>query len=176
MEQGATRSLCFTSVILATGLVIASCAVGTTVLLKNGRPPTNAELSADELNCERQAALTYPFAQALSTRTEESLSGTQTNCSGSGGYISCNTYGSGPSSNLQTTDANAVNRQNYFVKCLATLGYEAVYLPPEKKSAIVASEGYVGTLSCERNADCATGQSCRSKKGGGSECRPSAAR
>ncbi|MFZ3084417.1 hypothetical protein [Rhodoferax ferrireducens] len=51
------------------------------------------------------------------------------------------------------------------------LGARAFFEEISAKVAAVFGDGRATTTACDTNADCRTGQSCRSKKGGGAECR-----
>lgn len=157
-------------------LVLAGC--GHQVLYKNGQPANPAELRVDSLNCERDAARTYPFAQVISSTGGSSTSSVTTNCSpGIYGSLSCNSSGfSGAAPTISTVDGNSDNRQRYYASCMSALGYYQVFISNDQTNyrQQTSDRSVLGAPNmCRSSADCATGQSCRSIPGTGGrlECR-----
>ena len=85
-----------------------------------------------------------------------------------------------------TTGGQAYGGQTYTTSCsvsfttdasqrIAMWRYEGnsckAVAPKETESAAEFRAEIAGTMQCRTNSDCAYGQSCRSKRGGGSECR-----
>jgi hypothetical protein len=65
-------------------------------------------------------------------------------------------------------------RSQYHYRCMATLGYERVRVQGTGTDGMSkASKGWnsPANLGCQISTDCERGKSCRSRAGGGSECR-----
>ncbi len=157
-------------------ILLAGCATGYWVTLKNGHPADTAEMRMDSLKCEREAAQTYPYAQVINSSGGGASGSSNTTCYGSGSYVNCNTSGGGYTApRITTSDGNARRRSDYYDSCMAAFGYERIFVSDEaNRNRTSSSRTYVdnpGVMECERNSDCGQGRRCRSKKGGGTECR-----
>lgn len=88
--------------------------------------------------------------------------------------MSCRQYG------MQSAQANGL-AGNIFVeiwisdeatKCLKNLGYQQDYAKRSMQYSAQDSNYHPApNMSCASDSDCENGQSCRSRKGGGTECR-----
>lgn len=158
---------------LSAAILVAGCAAGHWVLLKHGQPADVAETRADTITCERDAAITYPFAPVTTSKGGGSSSRSQTNCSSFGDSLDCVTYGGGNTApTVTTSDGNERSRKKFYESCMAALGYEKLFIRDRTASAnAVSADSQAVRRSCEKSADCQAGQNCRSTSGGGTECR-----
>jgi hypothetical protein len=157
-------------------------------MLKNDQYADPAQYQRDSLSCEQSAAITYPFAQVVTSSPGTYIGGTNTNCS-SGSYGSVNCFSSAPvytPGTVSTVDGNRENRENFYNSCLSAMGYSRVFIPnqPPNKAqrprtaqtqqaqplSTPASQAGNGE-ACEATTDCQQGLSCRSVSGGGAVCR-----
>lgn len=156
-------------------LSLAGCASGYWVVLKNGHPADASEAKMDSLRCEREAATTYPFAQVIASSGGGSSGKSSTRCYGWGDTVTCDKTGGGYSNpQVTTSDGNAGLRDRYYISCMAALGYERKFIRDNDERGVSASpisSERSSTMECRTNADCGYGERCRSKKGGGTECR-----
>ena len=87
--------------------------------------------------------------------------------------MSCRQYG------MQSAQTNGL-AGNLFVEiwindetttCLQNLGYQLQQTNQSVQPTVQDNSVALSTMSCGADSDCPTGQSCRSRKGGGTTCR-----
>ncbi|CUH77400.1 hypothetical protein TRM7557_01353 [Tritonibacter multivorans] len=95
---------------------------------KNGA--TSDEIDRDVLDCQIEASQRVP--QNLQVRTTPAYTTpVNTYCSGSGYYVSCNSYGGQTiGGDTYTIDVNSSLRAKARAQCVARKGYRAVSIPP----------------------------------------------
>lgn len=154
-------------------ILVVGCAPGHWVMLKHGHPADPSEIRADSLACERDAAFTYPFAPVVTSKGGGSSGSSYTNCSSLGYSVNCDTYGGGYTApTVTTSDGNEGTRQRFYKSCMAALGYERIFVPdPRVSTRTDSADSRAARMICERRSDCEAGKDCRSKAGGGTECR-----
>lgn len=115
----------FLPLILAIFLV--GCATEEWVMQKNGQAVSEAELNMDKLRCEREAAVTYPYAPASVSIPNGYSSGSSTTCVPVGKTIRCDTSGGAtPAPQVFSYDGNSSRRTEFQERCMSALGYKSI--------------------------------------------------
>lgn len=155
--------------ITAAAMIIAGCG-GQWVTLKNGQSVSESEISRDKLNCQREAALLFPYSAAINSSGGSSPITSSTNCTKFGSSVDCTTYRGGYSAPTVTTaDGNASNREKYYRSCLDALGHKLEFIPDV--SNVTTSTNLLSAGSyCTTNSDCGSGEICMRPNHGVGEC------
>lgn len=137
------------------------------------------EFSRDRYECQAEAARLFTSAYIPQQISSGYVSPSSTYCNGSGsaygignsvydsGSTSCTTYpGQAIAPVSIPVDVNTSSRREMEVACMYARGWSRV-----KVTEVREETTRVLPLVCEIDAHCAHGQSCRSRKGGGTECR-----
>ncbi len=141
---------------------------------------TQQDFNRESYECQVEAARLYPAAIVTQQLTSGYTTPSTTNCYGSGSAygVGSTVYGSS-STNCTTTpgqtvapvtytaDANTSNRNQATQACMVARGWQRVRITGNQRTQPTASG-----MSCAVDAECPAGNSCRSKRGGGTECRP----
>lgn len=159
-------------------MLALGCVSGHWITLKNGQEVSQSEIDKDNLHCLERAALIYPYAAAISSSGSGTSGQSSTNCSKFGSGVNCTTTGGGYTApTISTADGNITNRVNYYKTCITALGYKQIFIqdPEIGRDAATSNHERPVIIGCKFGSDsgCGQGESCRSAKGGGTECRKS---
>jgi hypothetical protein len=137
------------------------------------------DFSRDQYECQSDAARLYPAAFVAQQISSGYVSPSSTYCSGDGSAYGIGTSVYGSASSTCTTypgqviapvsipiDVNSSNRDRSAEACMYSRGWSLVKVSKNREPTPQAAP-----MSCETDANCSFGQSCRSRKGGGTECR-----
>lgn len=145
------------------------------------------DFNRDSYECQTEAARTYPtqvVAQHISTGY---TTPSYTSCYGSGTAYGNSGYGYGNNNvNCTTTggqyvpgvvapvDVNSKNRAQHAQQCMYARGWQLIRVDQNSRSTNyrAGTDDYRSApMECQVSTDCRQGQDCRSRKGGGTECR-----
>ena len=126
------------------------------------------EFNQDKYTCIQQSAQAFPVVVKQSTYGTGYTSPSHTTCSSYYGQMNCTTTpGTYVPPVTSSVDVNEGNRTQAFNSCMIANGWSL-----RKDNGSVGNEySMSSSMECLTNADCRDGESCRSKKGGGTECR-----
>jgi len=141
-----------TGFLVLVALLFGGC-TGTTAWNLHGK--TQADLDRDHAICQRVAS--GGISEEHLTNAGSFLG------QASGGGSGSKALGS---AGLALALLESVGYSSRFKECMSSKQY-SVHTPTSASASPPASQ----TMACQVEADCATGQSCRSKQGGGTECR-----
>ena len=139
------------------------------------------DFNRDIYECQTEAARTYPTQVIAEQITPAYTTPTTTNCygtraaDGSSGYSNVNcktTPGQRVPGVARALDLNASNRSQATEQCMYARGWQLVQVSSSQSSESQVEEPLSQPMDCASNSDCTSVTSCRSMKGGGTECRP----
>lgn len=147
---------------------------------------TQSDFNHDIYECQTEAARTYPTQVVTQQITSGYTTPSTTNCYGTGsaygnsGYVYGNSNvncTSTPGQNVPgvttTVDVNAKNRSQAEKQCMYVRGWQLIKVTSSSQSLEPqVAQPHPQDMACAVNSDCPSGSNCRSKKGGGTECRP----
>ena len=130
------------------------------------------DFDRDVYECQTEAAKLFPAQFVTYSVGSYSQGPSTTNCFGAGSSITCSTdqeIQRTPSS--YSVDANAKNRDNTLIRCIHARGWKKVEVGSMRPASTNDGRAFSGNMACGTDQDCPVGLSCRSRKGGGTECR-----
>lgn len=141
------------------------------------------DFSRDQYECQSEAARLYPAAYMAHQISSGYVAPSSTQCAGSGSAYGMGNSVYGSTTTTCTTypgqviapasipiDVNARNRSNSAEACMYARGWALVKASQAREPQPQVAPS-AAPVSCEVDAHCSFGQSCRSRKGGGTECR-----
>lgn len=146
-EPNALKVASKVALLATTTVLFASGCAGPTLWNLNGR--TQADLNQHHLECQNFAG------QAINEQ----------NLNQSGQFIGSGSRKAANAGVAMILLEGAGFNQRY-ESCMISQGY-SVYVPGKSTSAPAMD----GKMECQTDNDCTTGSSCRSKRGGGTQCR-----
>lgn len=148
---------------------------------------TQSDFNRDTYECETEAAIIYPTQIVTQQVTSGYTTPSTTNCYGTGSAYGNSGYIYGNSNTNCTTipgqyvpgitarvDVNVNNRAQAAKQCMYARGWQLIRVDQTARNTNSSANTYDDRKSifeCEISADCGQGRSCRSRKGGGTECR-----
>lgn len=140
---------------------------------------TQSDFNVDSYECQVQAAAVYPTHVVSQQITPTYVNPSTTNCHTTGyvygrASVHCTTTpGAVVPGVVSTIDVNARNRDQIKKNCMVARGWELREVDDSGAPVnSVSSTRSVGAgMMCQVDSDCTSGKSCRSVRGGGTECR-----
>lgn len=174
------------------GLTIMTCSVIFAVSLSGCAQyrwqkygATQSDFNRDVYECQTEAAKTYPTQVVTQQVTSGYTTPSTTHCYGSGSAYGNSDYAYGNSTVNCTTmpgehvpgvtatvDANGENRSLAAKQCMYARGWQLIQVTSSSQALEPqVPQPHSQDFACAVNSDCLSGYSCRSRKGGGTECR-----
>lgn len=132
------------------------------------------DFDRDVYECQTEAAKLFPAQFVTYSVGSHSQGPSTTNCFGAGSSITCSTdHGIQRPPSSYSVDANAENRYDALKQCIHARGWKRIEVGTSLRAPNTNDgRAFSGNMACGTDSDCPVGLSCRSKKGGGTECRP----